>query len=1187
MPKIRTYKIKIEGMVCSSCSTTIQGELDEVENLKYGFCDLENENAVVKFDPEVVDYSTQKFIDLVEDLGFDAEMDTEFGNGGVLDEIEESAVLPPVIEPETVIEDLTLEPLTTKSESQLEISASLNPAEPENSNQTQTCIIAIEGMSCASCVALIEKHSKKLSGVTFASVALILKKGTFKFNPTLISAIDINKKISELGFKTEIVTENYTESDENISTLILSVCCFDIDYQFLLNKLFNSLDHLNQTETPKHSSKKSSASVKEQNKENLINELRQVSPPINRQFKKESSFCDSSRPIVQYKITDEKNNYAARSQSSVPTSPLKVNYPFSFNLNIDFNNELIGQRSIFNTLQEINDVNFKIEIKKKQSSDLGHREQQLMTIQKWKEATKNAAIFGIASMGFMMYLSLFSGLTMHQRHMAIIFFPGISAENLIYFMLATPIMFHSGRYFIVQGLAAVKHGVYNMDVLIGMSMAACYGYSAIILLWAFFTHQTMSPKTFLEAPPMLALFISLGRWLENRAKFSTSQSLKTLLKLQATKAVLLTKDAAGKITKQEEISIELVEKNDILLVKAGEKIPVDGIVIEGQTTCDESLITGESMAKKKKKGDPVIGGSINCGKSVIEIKATHIGANTTLNQIIKLVENAQTNKAPIQNVADTVSSYFVPTIIFLSCATFITWLVIGLKFGSKYYPEDYKSMLDNPNHASFQVILLFAFQMSISVLAIACPCALGLATPTAVMVGTGVGAVNGILIKGGEPLETTKKLKAILFDKTGTVTEGKPSVTNFDILDKSWIYKKEQLLQYVLSVEFNSEHPLGQALVKFCKSEISQQNLLKTANFQALSGQGVSSELILQNGQKLSISVGNRKLLKNTQTQLTPEADTVMTRYENQGKTAVVVAINGQLIAVTAIMDKIKSESKDTIQYLQNHLGIEVILLTGDNRKTAKAIAKQIGITKVHAEVLPSDKEAKVKQIKSKGVKVGMVGDGINDSPALAAADVGIAIGSGTDVAIEAANVVLMSSQLTDVVNAISLSRKVVNRIHLNFFFACIYNLIGIPIAAGVFAKFGLVMHPWMASLAMAGSSVSVVTSSLMIKKWRKIDLVQIRKANKDVSVLNPKQKKNLKSSLGHGDVESGLEFQNLADEVLSDHEIDVFIGVDNKFVDNNLIQSNLRRNSSSSQNNLISNYWERLGKNFVILSGF
>jgi len=629
-----------------------------------------------------------------------------------------------------------------------------------------------------------------------------------------------------------------------------------------------------------------------------------------------------------------------------------------------------------------------------------------------------------------------------------------------------------------------------MDVLISLATSISYVYSVVVIIVAMVIGDQTDPKTFFETPPMLLIFVSFGRWLEHIAKDKTSAALAKLMSLQAMVAVLVELDTDGNIVSEKSIAVELVQKDDILKVIPGEKIPVDGRVVDGSSTCDESLITGESMPVAKSMGSEVIGGSINQHGRLL-VRATHVGADSALAQIVKLVEEAQTSKAPIQQFADQVAGYFVPTVVMFSVCTLVSWIVIGYVF------------CDNSDHhlgtgrTFHERVIEQSFKYAISVLCIACPCALGLATPTAVMVGTGVGVVNGILIKGGEPLETAHRANTVVFDKTGTVTYGVPHVADVLMLtaDKSDSTLR-RLLAIVGTAESCSEHPMAGAIVKHAKLKLNVDSFGKVENFVSVPGCGLSCQVSgigrlcsltddvrYDDDVMYDVVIGNREWMKRRGLHVDADVDGMMKKLEVTGQTVVLCAIDGVVSAVISAADRVKPEAHLAV-YMLKKLGLEVMLVTGDNQQTAAAIAKQVGVSTVFAETLPSEKVSKVKELQRSGRMVAMVGDGVNDSPALAQANIGIAIGTGTDVAVEAADIVLIRSDLVDVVAAIMLSKVTVRRIHYNFFFAAVYNVLGIPLAAGLFTPLGLELQPWMASAAMAMSSVSVVCLSLLLKRF-------------------------------------------------------------------------------------------------------
>ncbi len=611
---------------------------------------------------------------------------------------------------------------------------------------------------------------------------------------------------------------------------------------------------------------------------------------------------------------------------------------------------------------------------------------------------------------------------------------------LFQIILTIPVMAIGYKFYLVGFKNLIKLSP-NMDSLIAVGTSAAFIYSVFGMYKIYVGDNSYAMHLYFEAAVTILTLITLGKYLEAISKGKTSEAIKKLMGLVPKTATII------RDNKETIIPVDEVIVGDIILVKPGEKLPVDGEVIEGSTSIDESMLTGESIPVEKVAGSNVIGASIN-KTGFIKYKATKVGKDTALAQIIKLVEDAQGSKAPIAKLADIISSYFVPTVIGLAIFSAGAWLIAG----------------ETP---------VFALTIFISVLVIACPCALGLATPTAIMVGTGKGAENGVLIKGGEALETTHKIDTIVFDKTGTITEGKPVVT--DIVTNG--IDKNELLALAASAEKGSEHPLGEAIVR--EAEEKNIDLKKIENFNAIPGRGIQ---VVINGE--TILLGNLKLMKENSISignLNKESD----RLAQEGKTPMYIAINNSLEGIIAVADTVKPSSKKAIETLHS-MGIKVAMITGDNKKTANAIARQVGIDIVLAEVLPQDKANEVKKLQNENRKVAMVGDGINDAPALAQADIGIAIGSGTDVAMESADIVLMRSDLMDVSTAIKLSKATIRNIKQNLFWAFGYNVLGIPVAMGVLHIFGgPLLNPMIAAAAMSLSSVSVLANALRLKRFK------------------------------------------------------------------------------------------------------
>ncbi len=605
---------------------------------------------------------------------------------------------------------------------------------------------------------------------------------------------------------------------------------------------------------------------------------------------------------------------------------------------------------------------------------------------------------------------------------------------------------------------------FNMDSLIAIGTSTAFFYS----LWQFLDYVIRNnsiigldgekiPELYFETAAFLITFVILGKWLEAKAKGRTSEAIKKLMGLQAKTARVI------KNGQPIYIPIDQVQKGDIILVRPGEKIPVDGVITKGLSAVDESMITGESIPKEKKVGDEVIGATINKHGS-FEFKATKVGNETALAQIIRLIEDAQGSKAPIQNLADKISARFVPAVLIIAAMTFVVWFFF------------------------LDATLSFGLMAFTSVIVIACPCALGLATPTSIMVGTGKGAEYGVLIKGGEPLEAANKIKAIVFDKTGTLTTGQPVVT--DII--GLLSDEEEIAAIASGLEKLSEHPLAEAIVKYAEEESIA--IPEALNFKAIPGHGVEATV-----KDVRYFLGNRKLISDKLGLDLDKAERKVRKLEEAGKTVMILASEKDLLGLIAVADTLKPSSLEAVSKLQAK-GLEVYMITGDNRRTAEAIAKQVGITNVLAEVLPEDKAVAIKRIQDNNSirnwkleirnsrqrrVVAMVGDGINDAPALAQADLGIAMGGGTDVAMETGGIVIIKNDLRDVLTAIQLSRETMSKIKQNMFFALFYNIIGIPIAARVFAGLGLVLRPELAGLAMAFSSISVVSNSLLLKYFK------------------------------------------------------------------------------------------------------
>ncbi|NP_001393459.1 copper-transporting ATPase 2 isoform p [Homo sapiens] len=1076
-----TLQLRIDGMHCKSCVLNIEENIGQLLGVQSIQVSLENKTAQVKYDPSCTSpVALQRAIEALPPGNFKVSLpDGAEGSG-------------------------------TDHRS----SSSHSPGSPPRNQVQGTCsttLIAIAGMTCASCVHSIEGMISQLEGVQQISVSLAEGTATVLYNPSVISPEELRAAIEDMGFEASVVSESCStnplgnhsagnsmvqttdgtptsvqevaphtgrlpanhapdilaKSPQSTRAVAPQKCFLQIKGMTCASCVSNIERNLQ-----KEAGVLSVLVALMAGKAEIKYDPEVIQPLEIAQFIQDLGFeaavmedyagsdgnieltitgmtCASCVHNIESKLT--RTNGITYASVALATSKALVK----------FDPEIIGPRDIIKIIEEIG-FHASLAQRNPNAHHLDHK----MEIKQWKKSFLCSLVFGIPVMALMIYMLIPS----NEPHQSMVLdhniIPGLSILNLIFFILCT------------------------------------------------FVQAERSPVTFFDTPPMLFVFIALGRWLEHLAKSKTSEALAKLMSLQATEATVVTLGEDNLIIREEQVPMELVQRGDIVKVVPGGKFPVDGKVLEGNTMADESLITGEAMPVTKKPGSTVIAGSINAHGSVL-IKATHVGNDTTLAQIVKLVEEAQMSKAPIQQLADRFSGYFVPFIIIMSTLTLVVWIVIGfIDFGvvQRYFP--------NPNkHISqTEVIIRFAFQTSITVLCIACPCSLGLATPTAVMVGTGVAAQNGILIKGGKPLEMAHKIKTVMFDKTGTITHGVPRVMRVLLLGDVATLPLRKVLAVVGTAEASSEHPLGVAVTKYCKEELGTETLGYCTDFQAVPGCGIGCKVSNVEGilahserplsapashlneagslpaekdavpQTFSVLIGNREWLRRNGLTISSDVSDAMTDHEMKGQTAILVAIDGVLCGMIAIADAVKQEAALAVHTLQS-MGVDVVLITGDNRKTARAIATQVGINKVFAEVLPSHKVAKVQELQNKGKKVAMVGDGVNDSPALAQADMGVAIGTGTDVAIEAADVVLIRNDLLDVVASIHLSKRTVRRIRINLVLALIYNLVGIPIAAGVFMPIGIVLQPWMGSAAMAASSVSVVLSSLQLKCYKKPDL--------------------------------------------------------------------------------------------------
>ena len=802
-------------------------------------------------------------------------------------------------------------------------------------NIEKQIILPVTGMTCANCVATIERNVKKLDGVKNTVVNLSSERATVEYDPEKLQVKDIVDKIRKAGY----------DVAEGEADLVLK----------------NSIDN------------------------------------------------NDARGIETYLLGLEG---VQKANVNLTNGHIKIHYVPT----------IISQSELRKAIQK---YGFRVEESSDDLQDAEALARREEISKQWKMLLLGL-ILTIPVFAFSMLrdFGAFGEMVKHE-----------SWGNWLLFFLATPVQFIVGKDFYIGAYKSLRNRAANMDVLIAMGSSAAYFYSIPVMFGAIDGH------VYFETAAVIITLIRLGKYLEAKAKGRTSEAIKRLLDLQPKQAHIIREG------KELEVPVSEVLVGDIVIVKPGEKFPVDGVILEGRSTVDESMLTGESFPIEKKQGDTVTGATLN-KTGLIKFEAVKVGKQTALAQIVRLVEEAQGSKAPIQRLADKISEYFVPAVIFIAILTFLFWY-----FFVPEIPGD-------------QSIFTRALINMVAVLVIACPCAMGLATPTAIMVGTGKGAQSGMLIRSSEALEKAGKVKTIVLDKTGTITRGLPLVTDIKILQKD--ISENDLLFLAGSVEKGSEHPLGEAIV----AEAGNRNikLEDPIGFQNKSGYGVSAEI-----QGKKITIGNLRMMEG-ETSPSAEATNAIRKFQSEAKTAMIVSVDGSMAGIIAVADQLKEGAKEAIAELKN-LGLTIIMLTGDNPLTAKAIATEVGIENVIAEILPEGKIAEIKRLQEDGTIIAMVGDGINDAPALAQADVGMAIGTGTDVALAAAPITLMSGSLAGIPKVISLSKRTLRTIKQNLFWAFFYNVILIPVAAA-----GL-LNPMFAAAAMAFSSIFVVTNSLRLRR--------------------------------------------------------------------------------------------------------
>lgn len=940
------------------------------------------------------------------------------------------------------------------------VTASLSTTDHRKDDRVRSVSFKVSDIKCASCAVSIESAVRKLNGVKSVSVSPLQGHAAVTYIPELINARKIKECIEEAGFAvSEFPEQDIVVCRLRIKGMACTSCSESVERALsMVDGVKKAVVGLALEEAKVHYD----GNITDTNRiieaiedagfgADLIttgNDLNKV------HLKLEGVNCPEDAAVIQ--TTLELAEGVNEVEMDLAGEKVVIAY----------DPDLTGPRSLIHCIKEAShgsksyNASLYIAPRRRES-------EQQEEVRMYRNQFLLSCLFSVPVFIFSMVLPM---LHPYGNWLEYKIYNMLSIGMLLRWMLCTPVQFVIGRRFYVGAYHALRRKSTNMDVLVALGTNAAYFYSVYVMIKAL-TSDKFEGQDFFETSSMLISFILLGKYLEIVAKGKTSDALAKLTDLAPDTACLVKLDNDGNVISEEEISTQLIQRNDVFKIIPGSKVPVDGIVITGQSHVNESMITGEATPVAKRPGDKVIGGTMNENGCLL-VKATHVGSETALSQIVQLVEAAQLARAPVQKLADQISRFFVPTVVVAAFFTWLGWFILGL---IGLYPTWWipKAM------DGFEL----ALQFGISVLVVACPCALGLATPTAVMVATGKGASQGVLIKGGDALEKAHKVKTVVFDKTGTLTIGKPAVVSAVLFSS---YSMEEFCDLATAAEVNSEHPIAKAVMEHAKRlrkkfGSSTDHNAEVKDFEVHPGAGVSGKV----GEKV-VLVGNRKLMQASNVAIGHEVQDYLSENEQMARSCVLVAIDGKIAGAFAVTDPVKPEAGRVISFLHS-MGISSIMVTGDNWATAKAISKQVGIQEVFAETDPVGKADRIKDLQMKGMTVAMVGDGINDSPALVAADVGMAIGAGTDVAIEAADIVLIKSNLEDVITAIHLSRKTMSRIRLNYVWALGYNVLGLPIAAGILYPFtGIRLPPWLAGACMAASSLSVVCSSLLLQSYKK-----------------------------------------------------------------------------------------------------
>ncbi|KAF3452556.1 hypothetical protein FNV43_RR02989 [Rhamnella rubrinervis] len=947
-------------------------------------------------------------------------------------------------------------PLLENSDS---VAINIPELDHQKNEKISTVMFRVRGIECASCATSIESALANLSGVRSVTVSPLQGQAVVKYIPDLIHAKQIKETLEDTGFP----VDDFPEQDIAVCRIrIKGMACTSCSESLervlqMVTGVKKAVVGLALEEAKVHFDPSLTDT------DHIIEAIEDVGFGASLI----STMNDVNKVHLKVEVNSLEDIATIKSSLESAEGVNHVAVDIAENkVTVSYDPDLTGPRSLIQCIQEAghgsNTFHASLYVPPRQ-----REKEQLHEIQIYRNQFLLSCLFTVPVFMFSMVLPM---LPPYGNWLDYKIHNMLTVGMFLSWILCTPVQFIIGRRFYVGSYHTLRRRSANMDVLIALGTNAAYFYSVYVVIKAL-TSKTFEGQVFFETSAMLISFILLGKYLEVVAKGKTSDALAKLTDLAPDTAYLLTLDADGNVISEVEISTQLIQRNDIIKIIPGAKVPVDGIVIDGQSHVNESMITGEARPIAKRTGDKVIGGTMNENGCLL-VKATHVGSETALSQIVQLVEAAQLARAPVQKLADQISRFFVPTVVAVAFTTWLGWFIPGIAglYPKHWIPEG----MDG-----FEL----ALQFGISVLVVACPCALGLATPTAVMVASGKGASQGVLIKGGNALEKAHKVNTIVFDKTGTLTVGKPVVVSAVLFSS---FSMEEVCDMATATEANSEHPIAKAVVEHAKSLRQKfgsniEHIVEVKEFEVHPGAGVSGKV----GHR-TVLVGNKRLMRSCSVIVDPEVENYISENEQLARTCVLVAIDGKVAGAFSVTDPVKPEAAHVISFLRS-MGICSIMVTGDNWATATAVRKEVGIDNVFAETDPLGKAEKIKELQMKGMTVAMVGDGINDSPALVAADVGMAIGAGTDVAIEAADIVLMKSNLEDVVTAIDLSRRTMSRIRLNYVWALGYNILGMPIAAGILYPFtGIRLPPWLAGACMAASSLSVVCSSLLLQSYKK-----------------------------------------------------------------------------------------------------